>query len=381
MIGRSTDHRNMNLWQLHLDVAKGQSNGKIIWQPRIGCWYDDRIFRNEPFPAPYTGMSLPEIYRELGCSNRNYNFNSCFERVYDSRIGFKVEMLSKMEMKRTMSTPVGSVFTIELRNDSNPGVFPKKWWVSNEEDMKVMTWIEEHTSWRWDEGNYRDNVEVWRDLGVPTIYMPRINVQEIVVTTMGVEEGVYALYDYPNTVEKYFQAMSENQMQEIELINKSPIDIINFGDNVHAGILTPDLFKKYALPEYQKRNEKLHKADKFTCAHWDGDVKALLPYARECGFDGIEAVTPQPQGDVTLQEVKEAFGDDLFLLDGIAALLFNDDYPIEELERQAKECIELFAPKLILGISDEISSNGNLERIKFIRDIVDDYNARVDIPR
>lgn len=77
-------------------------------------------------------MSLPEIYRELGCSNRNYNFNSCFERVYDSRIGFKVEMLSKMEMKRTMSTPVGSICTIELSNDSNIGRYPKKWWVSNE---------------------------------------------------------------------------------------------------------------------------------------------------------------------------------------------------------------------------------------------------------
>ena len=377
MNGRPTDHKNMNLWQLHLDVAKGQSNGKIIWQPRIGCWYDDRLFRNEPFPDPYTGMSLPDIYRELGCSNRNYNFNSCFERVYDSRIVFKVEMLSKMEMKRTMSTPVGSIFTVESSNTSNPGRFPKKWWVSNEEDMKVMTWIEDHLSWKWSKEAYEDNIREWGDLGAPTIYMPRINVQEIFVTTMGVEEGVYALYDYPKTIEKYFEAMSENQMQEIELINQSPIDIINFGDNVHAGILPPELFKQYVLPEYQKRNELLHKAGKFTSSHWDGDVKGLLPFASECGFDGIEAVTPKPQGDVTLQEVKNAFSDNLFLLDGIAALLFNDDWPLEMLEQQVLECIELFAPKLILGISDEVSSNGNLDRIKFVGNIVDDYNAKV----
>jgi len=375
MSDRMTDHKNINLCQLHLDVVKGKSNGKIIWQPRIGCWYDDRLFRQEAFPEPYTGKNLQDIYRELGCSNRNYSFNSCFERVYDPRIKFTSKIISENEIKKSIETPVGTVFTVELSNTSNPGRYPKKWWISNEDDMKIMTWVEEHMSWKWNEDNYQENVREWGDLGAPTIYMPRVNVQEIFVTTMGVEEGVYALYDYPETVEKYFQAMSENQMAEIELINKSPIDIINFGDNVHAGILPSGLFEKYVLPEYQKRNDLLHKAGKFTSSHWDGDVKGLLPYVRECGFDGIEAVTPKPQGDVTLQEIKKAFGDELFLLDGIAALLFNRDYPIEELEKQAKECIELFAPKLILGISDEISSNGDLDRIKFVGKIVDDYNA------
>ena len=48
----------------------------------------------------------------------------------------------------------------------------------------------------------------------------------------------------------------------------------------------------------------------------------------------------QTTGDVTL-EVKEAFGDDLFLIDGIAALLF-EDISREDLEKQVREAIELF---------------------------------------
>ncbi len=40
-------------------------------------------------------------------------------------------------------------------------------------------------------------------------------------------------------------------------------------------------------------------------------------------LDGIEAITPQPQGDVTLEEIKEALSDDMFLLDGIPAILFD----------------------------------------------------------
>ncbi|MDI6618123.1 MAG: hypothetical protein QME45_05525 [Clostridiales bacterium] len=78
MQGRVTDHKNLNLTKLNRDVIRGKSNGRIIWQPRIICWYDDRKFRGEKLPYPYTGMNLPEIYRELGCSNRNYSFNGCF---------------------------------------------------------------------------------------------------------------------------------------------------------------------------------------------------------------------------------------------------------------------------------------------------------------
>lgn len=64
----------------------------------------------------------------------------------------------------------------------------------------------------------------------------------------------------------------------------------------------------------------------------------------------------------------------MWLLDGIAAILFNKEYPKEQLLAQAKECIELFAPNLILGISDELPSYGDIERIRVVGDLVEEYN-------
>jgi hypothetical protein len=100
----------------------------------------------------------------------------------------------------------------------------------------------------------------------------------------------------------------------------------------------------------------------------------LLPYARETGLDGIEAITPEPQGDVTLEEVKDAFSDDLFLLDGIPAVYFDETFSVDTLVECTKKIISLFAPKLILGISDEISSTGDIERVRIVGEIVDEYN-------
>ena len=107
----------------------------------------------------------------------------------------------------------------------------------------------------------------------------------------------------------------------------------------------------------------------------NGITCPLLPYARETGLDGIEAITPQPQGDVTLKQVRDALGDQMVLLDGIPAVYFDDTYEIEVLEACVHELIELFAPRLVLGISDEISSTGDLKRVRRVGEIVAEYNA------
>ena len=84
-----------------------------------------------------------------------------------------------------------------------------------------------------------------------------------------------------------------------------------------------------------------------------------------------------PQGDVSPEEIKEALGDEMFLLDGIPAIYFDDTYSPEVLIECTERLIEMFAPKLILGISDEISSTGDIERIRLVDDIVNTYNDQV----
>ena len=70
--------------QLHEDVVFGRSGGRIIRQPRILCWFDDKQFAGDPLPDRYTGMSNHEIYRDLDCSSCLYReYIACFRRVGD----------------------------------------------------------------------------------------------------------------------------------------------------------------------------------------------------------------------------------------------------------------------------------------------------------
>src|SRR5690348_18409923 len=80
-MNRPTDHRNLDVWNLNLDVCFGHANGMIIWQPRILAWFTDRYFTHTLLPGRYEGMTEPEIYRDLGCSNRLYFYNDCYRWI------------------------------------------------------------------------------------------------------------------------------------------------------------------------------------------------------------------------------------------------------------------------------------------------------------
>lgn len=372
----STDHKNIDLYDFQLDVINKRAQGRILWQPRIGCWFEDKEFAKEELPGVFKGMNLVEVYRELGCSNRIYEYNDCFQAVDDSSIVRKKIKHSELETEYMIETPVGAINCIITGNTSNSGTFPKKWWVEDEDDLSVMSYVLNHQTWIWREDIYQKVYKKWGRIGAPAIFMPRVNIQYLYLDIMGVENAVYMLTDYQEEVEAFFEVLESNQEQMIEVINQSPIQMIDFGDNLHCGMLPPYYVEKYIIPAYQRRCDLLHKAGKFVYSHWDGDTKTILKYARQTGLDGIEAITPKPQGDVTLKEVKEALGD-MWLIDGIAAILFDERYAVEELKKQVRECIELFAPNLILGISDELSSTGDIERVRMVGEMVDEYNRNI----
>jgi uroporphyrinogen-III decarboxylase len=155
------------------------------------------------------------------------------------------------------------------------------------------------------------------------------------------------------------------------LIN-SPIQIFNFGENIDSNLNSPKLFRRYLIPYYNKRLEQIHASRKYCHIHMDGSIKALLPLLDEVDFDGVEAATPLPQGDVTLKELKDALGEKI-LLDGIPALLFLPNSSPRTLEKFTNKILKVFSPNLILGISDELPPSGDIERVKRISEIVKEY--------
>ncbi|GAI24262.1 unnamed protein product, partial [marine sediment metagenome] len=50
------------------------------------------------------------------------------------------------------------------------------------------------------------------------------------------------------------------------------------------------------------------------------------------------------------------------------------DYPLEEFKDFIRKIVELFWPRLILGASDEVPPPADIERVKIVSEIVNNFN-------
>ena len=137
----------------------------------------------------------------------------------------------------------------------------------------------------------------------------------------------------------------------------------SYGENIHDQLLSPKYFERYLIPFYEKRSNQLRKVGIFTHIHIDGYFRSLLPYLKHLPFDGYEALTPKPQGDIELDELKEHIGDKV-LIDGIPAVMFIPPFTRDELMAMVERIVKLFHPRLILEASDEVPQGGGEEAIE-----------------
>ncbi len=89
-------------------------------------------------------------------------------------------------------------------------------------------------------------------------------------------------------------------------------------------------------------------------------------------FDGLEALTAKPQGDVTLEEIQESIKNKI-LLDGIPALIFLPQYSFKYVKKYTQKVLEMFSPNLILGVSDELPPNADFRKVEMVANIIKNF--------
>jgi hypothetical protein len=239
------------------------------------------------------------------------------------------------------------------------------------EDLPALRWLLERRIIRFMPDSFRIGAAFIGDRGVPQFWVPKSPYQALAQIWMKLQDLIYALADYPAEVEATMQAIDDSYEGLYEEITASgKVKMLNFGENIHDSLLSPRYFERYLIPFYEKRCSQLHKAGIFAHVHLDGYFHSLLKYLRYLPFEGIEALTPTPQGDVTLEEMAEHIGDKV-LLDGIPAVYFLPTFSEEMLMESVEKIVRLFYPRLVLGISDELPEGAGVEAIDRVSRVAD----------
>jgi hypothetical protein len=262
-------------------------------------------------------------------------------------------------------TPVGELKEVLHYNEFKQEPYNSEYLLKTPDDFRIYEYMLQNEEWSWDQEAYeRDILEVG-GRGAPQFYFRRSPIQGLFIENMGYEKTVYMMHDHPEVIHHYEEVITDADEAMYKVLCESPTTILNFGENIDSNMDPPPIWYKYLLPYYQKRNQQLKNAGKYTHIHIDGWMKPLIHAIQDSPFDAIEACTPSPQGDVTLEEIKDALGNRI-LLDGIPAIFFLPSYPTEILLDSCKRVVDLFYPRLVLGASDEVPPDSDIERVRIV---------------
>nr|MDO8110093.1 uroporphyrinogen decarboxylase family protein [Candidatus Sigynarchaeota archaeon] len=365
-----------------LKIYRHEKIDQVVWQPRIMFWIHGNHVsipksRHDPswqlydptIPENLFGMDPLEIHEALHTSIR-YSAETLGVNIFsthpkkDAKIKTRILAGKNGEAVVVTDTPVGSV------RQASKGGYPVEHAVKTPEDMEVIKYELSQSVFEFNEPGFNLAEEVLGDIGIAQSYYNRSPYMRCILNYIGFENTVILLKRHRKATEDFMKFFAEWDDKMYDVIVNSPVKILNFGENIDANLAPPRNFKEYCIPYYNRRIKQLHDAGKFCHVHMDGSLKDLLPLIKETDFDGVEAATPEPQGDVTVDEIKAGLGDKV-LLDGIPATLFMKEFPESRLEETVTRLIELFGHRLILGVSDELPPNGQIGRFATVSKVIE----------
>lgn len=362
--------------ELNLAIFEGTTEG-VLWQPRLETWISHHMEQGT-LPQRFRGMSNLEIYDALGCSVRYlasvHNPFTWIERLEIRDDMVKIEEQHPNQTLSKVRTPAGEICTVYRdiwKNGRRVNHRIEEFPVKTIKDLRVAIDLVSRQRFRANPEAFRQAAKTMGHRGEPTVFLSGSGFTELIKEWCGLLNTYYLLHDYPAEVGVYLEACDRRDDRLINEALKLPCRIFNLGDHATNEFTPPPILKKYMIPRWKRIARRLHSEDRFVHTHWDGNSRLMLPFLSKTDLDGVEALTPAPMGDMSLEEMKVAVQDKMVVLDLLPAIDFLPYRPLKEVLEFTRRVIDMFAPKLILGISDEISQIGQIEKVEAISELVD----------
>ncbi len=172
------------------------------------------------------------------------------------------------------------------------------------------------------------------------------------------DKSLLDFFDRRELVERAMDAYSEWALELLAATCElARPELIMFGGSVSSmSVVSPALYRRYALPFLCKAVEVAGRYDVFTGVHMCGKSQAALPMLAEAGVDLVEPLESPPGGDVSLADVKREYGDKFCLKGNVHTFTTLARGTVEDVRAEAAQCIEDAASGggFILSTGDQV---------------------------
>lgn len=357
----------------YLKALRGEPVDQLVWAPNFDYWLS--VNKGEgTIPARYRGMSRNDIVRAIGATI--WSRAEGVTEVRDPSVKETRITDQQGNVITTLTTPLGairSVYSATTSEGSHRSAHLSEHFVKDLDTLRIMQYVVEATHY---EPDFAATVNALQETGADGIVLNQcfcVPFIQFAKTDVGYVNGFYMWMDHREEVDGLIRAYFNLFLQGYSVLADGPADIVSTGDNMDGTMISPDIFKEYAVPFYQAAHKICAAKNKIFEGHWCGRTQILLPLTPGCGLDVVEAIVTKPMADISLEEALNMLRGEVVLQGGIPAVLVcKEGGTYADFERYVREVILPLRHRrgFVLGMSDNVPPNADFTRVEAIAGLI-----------
>jgi len=276
---------------------------------------------------------------------------------------------------RGIRTPVGTLEEEWRYLPASSSWAPYRHLVNSPGDLPALRYWWEHLEYLPNEEEARRRRPWVEDLGVVLCYLPRSPFMQLTVEFAGIANVVELWSQVPDELEETLQAMERSADRAAEVAVTVPADCLMIPENLSSEVIGRRFYDSYVRPWEEKWVARIRAAGKYSFIHMDGTLRGLLAQVGKVGYDCIEAVTPEPVGDVPVRDLRALAGPRSVLWGGLPGIYFTPLVGEAEFERHVRETLEVMVAdkRMVFGVADQVPPDGLRSRVARVVELVERY--------
>jgi corrinoid protein of di/trimethylamine methyltransferase len=381
-------------------AAGGEMPDTLPYVPRFDLWYNANSW-SDTLPPEHEGRTADEIARAEGWAlhkvipellkvetpeenlHRGLGLYSLKENGYRVTFSPNVDIRVQQEgdTKRVeYHTPIGMVSVTEIITEEMKAAGASITWleeraIKSVDDYRILKYIFENIEIKPDYERYRKwQAEVGDDgVAVQMGAFAPSPIQHIQRDLLEATDFFYHYNDFQQEMQDLAAGIEHVYDQLLQVVAKSPAEIVLWGANYDDMITYPRYFKKELQPWLQKASRTLEENGKLMICHTDGENRGLMDLIRDCGLHIAEAVCPYPMMRVKIEDYYRQWGDKITIFGGIPQSLLSEETASEEdFQSYIDHFFKAVAPgsRIIVGVADTTPPNAVFDRLRRLGDRV-----------
>ncbi|OPZ26940.1 MAG: Mycothiol acetyltransferase [Lentisphaerae bacterium ADurb.BinA184] len=346
-----------------LSLLRGGAAVRIPWAADLTYWMAGEKAKGRADPAWDDEEGFVAFHQGLGTMPYyDYGKFAAAVPVYDATVHTAAHSAGN-RTRHSLRTPRGELWAeyVELPDSASTGC--ARHFVQTEDDLDVLTdLIERRRLAPANLDDYWARAAMWaRHDGLPALGLPRSPLPAFCYEWAGVQNAAYLIADCEDKVRRLFALMEAQEAPVIHALCELHPPLVHFPDNLDSENLT-GLYDRFLADTHRRRLEPLHAAGIACAVHLDGAVRGLLPKLAAARFDAVEALTPHPAGDATVDEMRALIGNaSTILWGGVPGVLFAPPCTWDAMRRHVEHTLDAWRGRpFMLGVADQVSPDGDI---------------------